>query len=56
MLSTEMAVRLSLLSAAVWWAYFTLIPYRGIKDRAPRGVAPEEKFVAGAQLRDHMGH
>ncbi len=41
-LSTEMAVRVSLLSAAIWWAYFTFIPYRGIKDRAPRGVAPEE--------------
>ncbi len=41
-LSTELAVRVSLLSAAIWWAYFTFIPYRGIKDRAPRGVAPEE--------------
>ncbi len=41
-LSTEMAVRVSLLSAAIWWAYFTFIPYRGIKDRAPRGVPPEE--------------
>ena len=34
-LSTEMAVRISLLSAAIWWACFTFIPYRGIKDRAP---------------------
>lgn len=41
-LSTEMAVRISLLSAAIWWAYFTLIPYRGIKDRAPRCVVPVE--------------
>jgi UMF1 family MFS transporter len=41
-LSTEVAVRISLLSAALWWAYFTLIPYRGIKDRAPTGVAPAE--------------
>jgi UMF1 family MFS transporter len=41
-LSTELAVRISLLSAALWWAYFTLIPYRGIKDRAPRGVVPVE--------------
>jgi UMF1 family MFS transporter len=41
-LSTEMAVRISLLSAAAWWAYFTLIPYRGIKDRPPRGVVPVE--------------
>lgn len=41
-LSTEMAVRISLLSAAIWWAYFTFIPYRGIKDREPRGIPPEE--------------
>ena len=39
-MSTEVAVRISLLSAAVWWAAFTLIPVRGIKDRAP--VAVEE--------------
>ncbi len=41
-LSTEMAVRLSLLSAAVWWAYFTIIPFRGIKDRPPQGAVPAE--------------
>lgn len=35
-LSTELAVRISLLSAAVWWAYFTVVPYRGVKDRPPR--------------------
>jgi UMF1 family MFS transporter len=39
-LSTELAVRISLLSAAVWWAAFTLIPVRGIRNRAP--VAVEE--------------
>jgi UMF1 family MFS transporter len=27
------AVRVCLLSAAAWWAGFTVIPYRGIKDR-----------------------
>ncbi|MCW2799106.1 MAG: transporter [Aeromicrobium sp.] len=41
-LSTEFAVRISLLSAAIWWAYFTLVPYRGIRDRAPTGVVPAE--------------
>lgn len=40
-ISTELGVRISLLSAAIWWAYFTLIPYRRIKDRPPRGVPPE---------------
>jgi UMF1 family MFS transporter len=38
-LSTEMAVRISLLSAAVWWAAWTLIPYRGITDRPPVAAA-----------------
>lgn len=37
-LSTEMAVRISLLSAAIWWAGFTFIPYLRIRDRAPHGV------------------
>ncbi len=34
-LSTEAAVRLSLLSAGVWWGGFTLIPYWGLRDRLP---------------------
>ncbi|WP_370289152.1 MFS transporter [Nocardioides sp.] len=34
-LSTETAVRLSLLSAALWWAAFTIIPWRGIRRRPP---------------------
>jgi UMF1 family MFS transporter len=40
-LTTELAVRVSLLSAAVWWAAWTVIPYRGITDRAPAGAAVE---------------
>ena len=32
-LSTEAAVRLSLLSAGLWWAGFTVIPYLGLRDR-----------------------
>lgn len=41
-MSTGMAVRVSLLSAAVWWAAFTLIPYRGIRNRPAVGVVPEQ--------------
>jgi MFS transporter, UMF1 family len=33
-LSTGQAVRISLLSAGVWWALFTLIPLRTLRDRA----------------------
>jgi UMF1 family MFS transporter len=34
-LGKELAVRLSLLSAAVWWAGFTLIPVLRLRDRPP---------------------
>lgn len=34
------AVRICLLSAAVWWAGFTWIPYLGIRGRPPAGVVP----------------
>jgi MFS transporter, UMF1 family len=37
-----MAVRLSLLSAALWWAGFTLVPYLGIRNRPAVGVVPEQ--------------
>jgi UMF1 family MFS transporter len=32
---TELAVRISLLSAGIWWAVFTIIPVRGIRSRPP---------------------
>ncbi|WP_232676862.1 MFS transporter [Nocardioides sp. R-C-SC26] len=34
-LSTESSVRISLLSAAVWWAGFTLIPFLRLRDQQP---------------------
>ncbi|MGA8256860.1 MAG: MFS transporter [Nocardioides sp.] len=37
-LSTSTAVRISLLSAAVWWAAFTIIPFVGLRDRPPVGA------------------
>ncbi|MGB0100492.1 MAG: MFS transporter [Nocardioides sp.] len=40
-LSEGMAVRLSMLSAAIWWAGFTLIPFFGLRDHAPTHVVPE---------------
>jgi len=50
-LSTEMAVRLSLLSAALWWAGFTVIPYRGVRNRPPVNVVPE----GGGLVRQSFG-
>ncbi len=39
--STGLAVRISMLSAAAWWAGFTIIPYLGLRDRPPTGKVPE---------------
>jgi UMF1 family MFS transporter len=40
-LDKELAVRLSMLSAAIWWAGFTFIPFLRLRDHPPRGVVPE---------------
>jgi len=50
-LSTSMAVRLSMLSAAVWWGAFTFIPYRGIRNRKPVAVEREP----GGLVRQSFG-
>jgi MFS transporter, UMF1 family len=43
-MSTATAIRVSMLSAAIWWAAFTIIPLRGLRDREPLGV---ENAVGG---------
>ena len=50
-----MAVRISMLSAAVWWAAFTFIPFRGIKNRPPANVEAVEGGLVLAQLRAALG-
>lgn len=50
-IGTGMAVRLSMLSAAIWWAAFTFIPYRGIRNREPRAVEREP----GGLIRQSFG-
>ncbi len=50
-LSTAMAVRISMLSAAIWWAAFTFIPYLGIRDREPVAVEREP----GGLVRQSFG-
>ncbi len=46
-----MAVRISMLSAAVWWAGFTWIPYLRLRHHEPRHVAQ----VEGGLLRQSFG-
>lgn len=36
-----LAVRISMLSAAVWWAAFTFIPFRGLRNHPPQHVVPD---------------
>ncbi|HET8665085.1 MAG TPA: MFS transporter [Nocardioides sp.] len=44
-LDKELAVRLSLLSAAVWWAGFTLIPFLRLRDHPAQSVVPESGWL-----------
>jgi MFS transporter, UMF1 family len=63
-MSQGTAVRLSLLSAGVWWGGFTLVPYLGLRDRPPGDVVPEPgRGIVGAAfgqlaatLRDLRGY
>jgi UMF1 family MFS transporter len=59
-LSTEAAVRISLLSAGLWWGLFTLIPYRGLRDRPPVDADPagDQRLLAASfgQLRQTLQH
>jgi UMF1 family MFS transporter len=60
-LSTGQAVRLSLLSAGLWWAVFTLIPFLGLRDRPASTSAvaqPDGSWVGASfgQLKDTLVH
>ena len=54
-LSEGMAVRICMLSAAVWWAAFTFIPFRGLRNRAPRDVEPASGGIL-SQSFGQLGH
>lgn len=48
---TSLAVRISLLSAGIWWAVFTIIPFRGVRNRPAANVVPED----GGLVRQSFG-
>jgi UMF1 family MFS transporter len=50
-LPTEQAVRISLLSAGVWWALFTLIPLRTLRDRGAARSGERGAAVVTAGFR-----
>jgi len=50
-LTEGLAVRLSMLSAAIWWAAFTIIPFRRLRNYEPAAVLPE----SGGVVRQSFG-
>ena len=50
-----LAVRLSLLSAALWWAGFTLIPVLRLRDYPARNVVAGARRPAAARASDSCG-
>ena len=52
-ISQQMAVRISLLSAGLWWAIFTIIPVVGLRDLrgASGSTTPERAGVVSGSLR-----
>ena len=46
--STSTAVRVCLFSAGLWWALFTLVPLRALRDVAPAASANPEATVSSA--------
>ncbi|MCZ4498215.1 MAG: transporter [Marmoricola sp.] len=49
-LSKSMSVRISLLSAAVWWAAFTLIPFVKLRDYPASGVVADRRRGPGTSF------
>jgi UMF1 family MFS transporter len=50
-LTEALAARLCMLSAALWWAAFTLIPFLKLRDHEPEHVVPE----SGGLVRQSFG-
>jgi UMF1 family MFS transporter len=59
-ISTEAAVRLSLLAAGLWWGGFTIIPFRGLRDMPAPAAEPTggrlRLSAPFAQLWDTLRH
>jgi UMF1 family MFS transporter len=58
-ISTEAAVRISLLSAGIWWGAFTVVPYLRLRDRPAAGLPVEGGSALAqsfGQLRDTLKH
>ena len=49
-ISTELAVRICLLTAGIWWGVFALITFSRLKTRQPARAAPQQKNLVAAGL------
>ena len=54
-ISLDMAVRISLLAAGLWWGGFSLITFAMLKRRRPARAVPEGKHYIAAGLRELLG-
>lgn len=50
-----MAVRISLASAGIWWALFTIPPLAGLSDRAPARTPARGRNAVASAIR-HLAH
>ncbi|MGH1563146.1 MFS transporter [Mumia sp. DW29H23] len=51
LIGTDTAVRISLLSAGLWWGGFTIVAYRGLRDHPPLDVVADPRQDAGLVQR-----
>ncbi len=52
----ELAARICMLSAAIWWASFTFIPFLGLRNHEPQHVVAAGGRPDPAELRPALGH
>lgn len=54
-IGTDTAVRISLLSAGLWWGGFTVIAYKGLRDHPPATLPEGAERTEGALVRRSFG-
>ena len=54
--NTELAVRICLLTAGIWWAVFTIIPFRGVKNRAAAATSSRSPAAWSGQSFGQLWH
>ncbi|KAA1419874.1 MFS transporter [Mumia zhuanghuii] len=55
LIGTDTAVRISLLSAGLWWGGFTFVAYRGLRDHPPADIPPGDSRLESGLIRRSFG-